>query len=71
MSDKRSFTISSALSKTGDCPFYLALNSGSEVIIGWLNFPTAQPSAPGGTLLWLKSGAGGFASSLEASPVRP
>ena len=69
--DKRSFAITSALAKTGDCPFYLSLNRGSEVIIGWLDFPAGQPLTTSGVLLWLKTGAGGFASALEASSAHP
>jgi thermitase len=67
--DKRSFAMTSALSKNGDCPFYVSFNRGSEVIIGWLIFPAGQPSATSGLLLWLKTGNGGFASPLESSPV--
>ncbi len=69
--DKRSFAITSALGRAGDCPFYLSLSRGSEVIIGWLSFPAGQPSTTGGVLLWLKGGAGVFATSLEASSASP
>src|SRR6266516_5653184 len=48
LTDGRAFSAGSALAKNGDCPFYLSLNRGSEVVIGRLNFPAGQgPAARG------------------------
>jgi hypothetical protein len=71
LSDKRSFALTSALAKTGDCPFYVSLSRGSEIIIGWLNFPAGQPSTTSGVVIWTKVGASGFAAALEASSAQP
>jgi hypothetical protein len=68
LSDGRAFTTRGALAKNGDCPFYLSLNRGSEVVIGWLNFPLDEPSAHG-TVLWVKSGTNAFATTLRAMAV--
>ena len=49
------FHTASMLAKNGDCPFYLSLNKGSGVVIGWLNFPTAPNPTASGTVLWVNS----------------
>ena len=64
--DGRPFATASALSKSGDCPFYLSLNHGTEVVIGWLNFPIGQGPSANGTVLWVKSGTNSFAATLQA-----
>ncbi len=65
--DGRAFATASDLSKTGDCPFYLSLNHGTEVVIGWLNFPIGQGPSANGTVLWVKSGTNSFAATLQAA----
>jgi hypothetical protein len=65
--DGRPFATASALSKSGDCPFYLSLNHGTEVVIGWLNFPIGQGPSANGTVLWVKSGTNSFAATLQAA----
>src|SRR6185369_5888290 len=39
LADARPFTTTSTLARNGDYPFYLSLKRGSEMLIGWLNFP--------------------------------
>lgn len=67
--DGRAFSTASALSRNGDCPFYLSLNHGTEVVIGWLNFPASQGPSANGTVLWVKSGTNSFAATLQAASV--
>jgi hypothetical protein len=67
LSDGRRFSTGSLLAKNGDCPFYLSLNRGSEVVIGWLNFPAGQAPVANGTVLWVKTGTNSFASTLHAT----
>ena len=69
LSDGRRFSVSSALSRNGDSPFYLSLNHGSEVVIGWLNFPAGQGPAASGTVLWVQTGTNAFATTLQAAPA--
>ena len=66
LADGRAFGLSSRLAKNGDCPFYLPLGRGKEVIIGWLDFPTAPPPTVGGTMFWVRSGTNTFAAALRA-----
>ncbi len=68
--DGRAFGTASSLAKTGDYPLYLALNRGSEVVIGWLNFPAGQVSAADGTVLWVKSGTNAFSAALQAAAAQ-
>jgi len=60
------FSTSSSLAKNGDSPFYVSRNQGSEMIIGWLNFPAGQ-SATSGTVMWVRTGMNAFASTLRAA----
>jgi hypothetical protein len=68
LNDGRSFSTSSALAKNGDCPFYLSLNHGAEMVIGWLNFAAGQGPIASGTVLWIKTGTNAFATTLQAAP---
>ena len=67
LNDVQTFSTSSSLAQNGDCPFYLSRNRGAEMVIGWLNFPSAHAAA-NGTVLWVKTGTNAFASTLRASP---
>ncbi len=69
LADLRSFSASSTLGKNGDYPFYLSFNRGSEVVIGWLNFPANQQPSSSGTVLWVKSGTNSFAKSLRVDSL--
>lgn len=71
MRDGRAFGISTTLAKNGDCPFYLAFHHGSEVVIGWLNFPAGQEPLANGTVLWVNAGTNAFAATLQAAAVLP
>jgi hypothetical protein len=66
LEDGRTFHTSSMLSRKGDCPFYLSLNGGTEVVIGWLNFPTNPSPTASGTVLWVRTGTNSFAATLQA-----
>ena len=68
LSDGRAFSTSSALAKNGDYPFYLSLNRGTEMVIGWLNFAAGQAPTASGTVLWVKTGTNAFATTLQAAP---
>lgn len=70
LSDGRAFGINSALARNGDCPFYLSLNRGAEVVIGWLNFPSGPGPAANGTVLWVKTGTNAFATTLQVAPAQ-
>jgi hypothetical protein len=61
------FRAASLLAKNGDCPFYLSLSKGNEVVIGWLNFPKADNPTATGTVLWVKSGTNTFSAQLQAA----
>ena len=67
LSDGRPFSTASALAKNGDCPFYLSRNHGTELVIGWLNFPAGPGLAASGTVLWVSTGTNAFASTLYAA----
>jgi hypothetical protein len=67
--DLRSFSASGTLSKSGDYPLYLSFNRGSEVIIGWLNFPAGQQPSSSGTVFWVSSGTNSFAKSLKVNSL--
>ncbi|HPU55247.1 MAG TPA: S8 family serine peptidase, partial [Verrucomicrobiota bacterium] len=69
LADGRPFSASSVLARNGDYPFYLSLNRGSEVVIGWLNFPSKPAPAAGGTVLWVSTGTNAFAATLQAASV--
>jgi subtilisin family serine protease len=64
--DGRAFSAGSTLAKNGDYPFYLSFRRGSEVVIGWLNFPATEP-ATSGAVLWVQAGTNGFAATLQAA----
>ncbi|MEK7706813.1 MAG: S8 family serine peptidase, partial [Verrucomicrobiota bacterium] len=49
LNDGRKFSVANTLAKNGDYPFYLSLSKGSEVMIGWLNFPAGSSNAAAGT----------------------
>jgi len=68
LSDGAPFANSSTLSRTGDYPFYLSLKRGSEVVIGWLNFPAGQEPGPSGNILWVQTGTNAFTRTLQATP---
>jgi hypothetical protein len=61
------FSIGSLLARNGDCPFYLSLNRGTEVVVGWLNFPATQTTDASGTVLWVQTGTNAFAATLRAA----
>src|SRR5262249_14489561 len=61
------FVTSSSLAKNGDYPFYLSMNRGTELLIGWLNFPAETEPAAGGEVVWLNTGTNAFARSLEVT----
>ncbi len=62
----RAFSLSSTLARSGDYPFYLTFNHGTEVFIGWLNFPAAT-AAPTGTVIWVRTGKNPVAATLQAA----
>jgi hypothetical protein len=66
LSDGRVFSAGSLLAKNGDCPLYLSLNRGSEVVIGWLNFPAASVQTASGSVLWVSTGTNAFTATLQA-----
>jgi hypothetical protein len=67
LNNGRAFSAGSLLARNGDCPVYLSFNRGTEVVIGWLNFPaTAAPTASG-TVLWVSTGTNAFAATLHAA----
>jgi subtilisin family serine protease len=70
LADLRSFSASSTLAKNGDFPFYISFNRGSEVIIGWLNFPANHAPSSRGTVVWVKSGTNSFAKSLKVNALQ-
>ena len=67
LSDGRVFSAGSLLAKNGDYPFYLSLNHGNELVIGWLNFPPTNAPTASGTVLWVRNGTNGFAATLQAA----
>jgi subtilisin family serine protease len=67
LEDGRRFVTSSTISKTGDYPFYLSLNRGTEVVIGWLNFPPNETVGSGGSAVWVNTGTNAFARVLQAA----
>jgi len=71
LGDGRVFGTASTLAKSGDYPFYLTLNGGSEVVIGWLKFPAGPVTGPSGRLLWLKTGTNAFTATLQAASAQP
>jgi hypothetical protein len=67
--DGRRFSRGASLSPSGDFPFYLTLARGTEVVIGWVNFP-AQSAAANGTVVWARSGTNAFATTLQATTLQ-
>jgi hypothetical protein len=67
LNDGRAFSTASVLARNGDCPFYLSLNRGSEVVIGWLNFPASSSPTASGEVLWVRTGTNAFAATLQAT----
>lgn len=65
------FRTSSTLAKNGDCPFYLSMNKGSGIVIGWLNFPASASPTASGTVLWVNSGTNQFSAELRAASAPP
>jgi subtilisin family serine protease len=68
--DGRPFARVSSLAKNGDCPFYLSSNRGTEVVLGWLNFPANQSSSALGSVLWVQTGTNAFAATLQATAAK-
>jgi hypothetical protein len=68
--DGRKFVRGASVSRAGDFPFYLALAGGSEVVIGWVNFPAQTFTAANGTVVWARSGTNAFATTLQATGVQ-
>jgi hypothetical protein len=68
--DGGSFARVSALAMNGDCPFYLSCNRGTEVVLGWLNFPGAESFDAFGSVLWVRTGTNAFAATLQAAAVK-
>lgn len=67
LDDGTKFRTASMLAKNGDCPFYLSLNKGAGIVIGWLNFPTVPNPTASGTVLWVNSGTNNFTAQLQAA----
>jgi hypothetical protein len=67
LEDGRKFRTASTLARNGDCPFYLSLSKGAEVVIGWLNFPKTPDPTASGTVLWVKTGTNTFTAQLQAA----
>lgn len=67
LEDGTKFRTSTTLAKNGDCPFYLSMNKGTEIVIGWLNFPTIPNPTASGTVLWVKSGPNNSITELRAA----
>ncbi len=67
--DGHAFSASSTIARNGNYPFYLSINRGSEVLIGWLTFSAGQIPTTTGSVLWLKRGTNGFSASLEATTL--
>ena len=67
LDDGTKFRTASMLAKNGDCPFYLSLNKGAGIVIGWLNFPTTPNPTASGTVLWVNSGTNNFTAQLQAA----
>ena len=69
LQDNRAFASSGFISKNGDYPFFLSLHRGTEIVIGWLNFPAQIPSA-NGTVLWVSTGTNAFSATLQAAAAQ-
>ena len=69
LEDGRPFSTASLLAKNGDCPFCLSLGRGSEIVIGWLNFPVSPVPSAAGTVLWVRTGTNAFAATLRATAL--
>ena len=67
LGDGRRFTLANALARHGDSPFYLSLSKGSEVVMGWMNFPGGSSNAVAGDLAWVRTGTNAFATTLQAT----
>jgi hypothetical protein len=74
LADGSRMSASSVVSTRGWWPFYIALNSGRESLIGWLQFADQADSDVSGTLTWIKSVdprtllyGGGFTNQCPAS----
>ncbi|MBI3852785.1 MAG: S8 family serine peptidase [Verrucomicrobia bacterium] len=67
LADGRPFGARSTLAKNGDSPFYLSLDHGNEVVIGWVNFSTGPSPIASGTVHWVKRGANALAATLRAA----
>ena len=59
LQSSHSFNFAASIAADGRVPFYVAVNHGSEVIIGWLQFGGAEPV--GGQLYWVSSDFAGVA----------
>jgi hypothetical protein len=67
LADGRPFSAGSTLSKSGYYPFYVSLQRATEIVIGWLNFPSGTVPDAGGTVLWVNNGTNAFARTLQAA----
>jgi subtilisin family serine protease len=67
LSNGPSFRVASSLAKNGDCPFYVSLNHGGEIVIGWLNFASQAPNVSGRTVLLVNSTPVLAATALTAT----
>ena len=67
LADARPFATFSTLAKNGDYPFYLSLKRGSEILLGWANFPAGPDQTSSGTVLWVSTGTNGFAAALKVN----
>ncbi|HSU57023.1 MAG TPA: S8 family serine peptidase, partial [Candidatus Dormibacteraeota bacterium] len=70
LADDRPFATGSTLDKHGNFPFYLSFHHGTELLIGWLNFPSVQQPLCSGNVIWLNSGTNAFAASLSVQSVQ-
>src|SRR5262249_46177911 len=68
LSDGRRFACSSLLSTEGESPFYVSFYSGTEIIIGWIQFGGGQNGGVAGTPSGVKSATNGFSIDLAVVP---
>lgn len=69
--DGRPFSSSAVLAKNGDYPFHVTWSSGNEVLLGWMNFPTAPTNGVTGSVVWTALGTNSFSTTLQAVPQTP
>jgi len=64
----RKFSAASALGSTGECPFYLSLSKGMEMIIGTFHFGTGPGPFVGGEFYWVGPGTNNIPLVAEPGP---